>query len=188
VKYCLWILLLVPVVITLIACNQKKANGPAAQLDEVPLLLEELDEHEHALPASKGPVADNGPCFVCHLNYDGEYFTAIHARNNIGCESCHGASYAHRSDEDNITPPDVMFPKDKVNVSCIKCHREDELKKLKYHQKFYANTAEEKYCNDCHGKSHHLKIRTRRWDKETGKLIADDKVRIDVINGAAPNG
>jgi hypothetical protein len=34
-----------------------------------------------------------------------------------------------------------------------------------------------KYCTDCHGE-HRLTIRTRQWDKNTGKLIEDDKVRM----------
>ena len=173
-KYCLWILLLVPVVITLVACNHKKKDG----LDDAPLLLEELDEYAETRPAPKGPVADNSRCFVCHLNYDGEYLATVHQRGNISCERCHGASDAHCSDEDNITPPDVMFPKDKINVSCAECHKEEDVKKLKDHQKFFAGTAKEKYCNGCHGSSHRLKVRTRRWDKKTGKLIADDKVRM----------
>ncbi len=173
-KYCLWLLLLVPVVIILVACNHNKTDG----LDEAPLLLEELDDYEDTRPAPKGPVADNGRCFVCHLNYDGEYFTTVHARGNIGCERCHGASDAHCSDEDNITPPDIMFPKDKTNGSCAECHKDEEMKKHKNHKRFYAGTAKEKYCNDCHGKSHHMSVRTRRWDRNTGKLIADDKVRM----------
>ncbi len=32
-------------------------------------------------------------------------------------------------------------------------------------------------CTDCHGE-HRLKVRTRRWDKETGKLVSDDGVRM----------
>jgi hypothetical protein len=30
----------------------------------------------------------------------------------------------------------------------------------------------DKVCTDCHG-SHKLKVRTRMWDKETGKLIME---------------
>jgi hypothetical protein len=32
-------------------------------------------------------------------------------------------------------------------------------------------------CTECHGE-HSLKVRTRQWDKLTGKLIADDGVRM----------
>ena len=32
-------------------------------------------------------------------------------------------------------------------------------------------------CTDCHGQ-HRMKVRTRVWDKETGKLIKDDGVRM----------
>ena len=34
---------------------------------------------------------------------------AVHAKENVGCMKCHGASRAHRNDEDNVTAPDKMF-------------------------------------------------------------------------------
>lgn len=38
--------------------------------------------------------------------------------------------------------------------------------------------AQEHTCTDCHGRKHHLKVRTRRWNKKTGKLEWYDGVRM----------
>ena len=38
------------------------------------------------------------------------------------CVKCHGQSIEHRNDEDNITPPDTIFPGRRINASCEKCH------------------------------------------------------------------
>jgi len=122
------------------------------------LLLEESEE-------LSGPMADNSRCHVCHINYDGEVLAVTHARADIGCEQCHGASDAHCSDEDNITPPGKMFAKAAINSFCKDCHPKAKLGRGK------------KYCTDCHGE-HRLSHRTRRWDKTTGRLIEDDKVRM----------
>jgi hypothetical protein len=128
------------------------------------LLLDDAGEATE-VDEPDGPVADNSRCYVCHINFDGEKLTAIHARANVGCENCHGASDAHCSDEDNITPPEIMYPAAKINSSCWKCHPDGKL------------SGGMEYCTDCHGE-HRLSYRTRRWDKETGELIEDDKVRM----------
>ena len=56
------------------------------------------------LGTKPGPVADNNLCYACHLNFEKETLTLVHAQVNIGCVQCHGASDAHRLDEDTITP------------------------------------------------------------------------------------
>jgi hypothetical protein len=148
---------------------------PPLLLEEPPLLLEEVSTPE--LPPAEGPVADNSRCHVCHMNYAEEELAVRHARANIGCEQCHGACDAHCSDEDNVTPPDVMYPRAKINSSCMMCHPREEIE-IEPHEPILAGTAaENKYCTDCHGE-HRLGYRTRRWDKETGKLLEDDKVRM----------
>ena len=153
------------IAVAVVACRQRireepspLANGP----DEEPLLLEEPSPLEDD---NAGPLADNSRCHVCHINYQDEELAVTHARAGVGCERCHGASDAHCSDEDNITPPDIMYPLDKVNSSCKTCHPEGKLGGGK------------KYCTDCHGE-HRLSYRTRKWDKETGELVEDDKVRM----------
>ena len=63
--------------------------------EQAPLLLED----EPAGAASTTPAADNSRCFVCHANYMQEEIAVTHAKANIGCAHCHGASDAHIADE-----------------------------------------------------------------------------------------
>ncbi|MBL7187569.1 MAG: cytochrome c3 family protein [Phycisphaerae bacterium] len=122
--------------------------------------------------------ADNSYCYVCHLNYDGEELTQNHEIVGVGCETCHGISERHSADEDGITPPDVMFPKEKIGAYCITCHGQPELEHVDEHKPLLANDPDDEHvCTDCHGK-HKMDVRTRIWDKETGKLISDDGVRM----------
>ena len=148
VRFCL-LFVVVAAIMAIVACREQIVEDP-------PLLLED---------AKAGPVADNSRCHVCHINYEEEELAVVHARANISCEQCHGSSDAHCGDEDNITPPDVMYPQEKINGFCKDCHPDSKL------------SGDKKYCTDCHGE-HRLGYRTRRWDKTTGKLIADDKVRM----------
>jgi hypothetical protein len=166
VPFCLVAVLAAAVV----SCNQKLTTTarPAA-------LLEGPGKVPSSVPPPEGPVADNSRCHVCHINYEEEDLAVNHAKANIGCEDCHGASDAHCSDEDNITPPDIMYPRDDLNSFCLKCHAADKLSDV--HQPILAGTAEEKYCTDCHGQ-HRLGYRTRHWDKATGELLRDDGVRM----------
>ena len=150
-------LLLGAVVVLVIACRQ--------QTKEEPLLLLQDGDTTGEYDQPDGPVADNSRCYVCHINYEDEALAFVHARANIGCEQCHGVSDAHCSDEDNITPPDIMYPAEKINSFCKSCHPTATLGGGK------------KYCTDCHG-NHRLSYRTRKWDKTTGELIEDDKVRM----------
>lgn len=177
-KYSLWLLVPAVILATLLACSQKQSQDTLLDPDEPPLLLEELDENGAGRPEPDGPVADNYRCHVCHMNFDGENFSTMHARANVGCEDCHGKSYAHCSDEDNITPPDVMFPKDKINDSCFECHDKDDVKEEAGHKKFYAGESDHEYCTECHATKHKVPVRTRRWNRKTGELIEDDKVRM----------
>ncbi|MBN2315299.1 MAG: cytochrome c3 family protein [Sedimentisphaerales bacterium] len=126
--------------------------------------------------SSSGRVADNNLCFACHVNLKKETLTIVHAQANIGCIQCHGASEAHRLDEDTITPPDVMFPVDKVKSFCLSCHPEDSMN-IPAHQAVASEiNPSTKSCTDCHGE-HRLKYRTRKWDKTTRNLIKDQRVR-----------
>ena len=134
-------------------------------VEEAPLLLLKDGSDSSKSDASSGPVADNSRCYVCHINFDGEALTVMHAKGDVGCEDCHGASNAHCSDEDNITPPDKMFAKAAINDFCKGCHPDGKL------------SAGKNYCTECHGE-HRMGHRTRRWDKKTGELIEDDKVRM----------
>jgi hypothetical protein len=164
VKYariCLMILVVAAVGFGVAACRKSAEQT----VDEEPLLLLEDEDGSNEPAEASGPVADNSRCYVCHTNFDGEGLTAMHAKYDIGCEGCHWASDKHCSDEDNITPPDQMFAKEDINDFCKGCHPEGKLSEGK------------KYCVECHGK-HQMEHRTRRWDKKTGELLEDDKVRM----------
>jgi hypothetical protein len=115
-----------------------------------------------------GPAraASNDRCLVCHVNYKTEELAAKHLKQDVGCEQCHGASNAHCSDEDNLTAPEKMYPRSKIAAACAECHPK--------HKESAANAdMKAKVCTDCHGK-HRLAVRTRVWDKETGKLVKEN--------------
>ena len=157
--------------VTFIACRERISEEPE------PLLLLEgtIPAENPGSPA--GPVADNSRCHVCHVNYEDEALTLVHARADVGCEDCHGASDAHCSDEDNITPPETMYPVEKIKSFCMGCHTKEKIG-IAVHTSVMAETDPRKArCTDCHGE-HRLAHRTRKWDKATGELIKDDGVRM----------
>ena len=163
--YCFLMIVLVGASVILISCKEQTSREPPSLLDqqadkEPLLLLQDSNSNENP-----GPLADNSRCYVCHINYEVEELTSMHAKADVGCERCHGTSDAHCSDKDNMTPPDIMYPADKVNSSCNSCHPDGKLGGGK------------KYCTDCHGE-HRLSHRTRRWDKATGKLIGEHEVQM----------
>ena len=71
-------------------------------------------------PAKK--AVDNSRCHVCHLNFSDEVMAVNHAKYGVGCEKCHGASDDHASDEGNVTPPQIMYPREKIDAACKVCH------------------------------------------------------------------
>ncbi len=153
----------------------KPGGPPPLKVDSgAPLLL---DEPSPKTPKRKpnGPVADNSACFVCHTNYDGEEMVVQHAIGNVGCIKCHGESHAHRNDEDNITPPDVMYPAAKIDKACQECHDTHDApakKVIAMWQKKCPSKSDagQLICTDCHGE-HRLKQRQVVWDKVTRKLV-----------------
>jgi len=185
----LFALLVFVLVVFVVAVGEKgiprtgvtEAAPPPLVVDkEKPLLLEEPKKTEQdPWAAPKGPVADNQACFVCHANYDEEPFAVVHAEVNIGCVKCHGESLAHRDDEDNITPPDIMFWPEKIKSNCDDCHEDHDAPAVKvialWQERCPAKTDPKTIvCTDCHGQ-HRLKFRTVWWDKKTRKLIIRKK-------------
>jgi hypothetical protein len=122
-------------------------------------------------------------CYACHANFQGETLEAGHAKAGIGCERCHGESDRHRSDEANITPPELMYPRAKINPTCMMCHPRDSIKDVDSHKVILAGAAtvldEEKpdapltVCTDCHAKNHKMNVRITRWDKATGEILKE---------------
>jgi hypothetical protein len=126
--------------------------------------------------------ADNSYCYACHANYEDEELTTAHQPVGVGCEQCHGMSIDHSGDEDNIIPPEKMFVKSEITAYCMTCHEKPKLlvaeQKNHEHRDFFEKPDPEKTCNECHAEKHRLNVRTRIWDKKTGKLIKDDGVRM----------
>jgi len=121
-------------------------------------------------------------CKACHADFDDEQFALAHKAAGIGCERCHGESLRHRSDEANVTPPELMYPKERINPTCMMCHPRQTIRAVDEHRPILeaglsifetapANESSPKYCTDCHGSHHRMKVRTIRWDKCTGKRL-----------------
>ena len=157
--------------------EEKKSGGPPPlKVDKgAPLLLDEPAKKDSSnLP--EGPVADNSACHVCHTNYQEESLAVTHANANVGCVKCHGQSLDHRNDEDNVTPPDKIYPAAKIDAACHKCHEDHNVPAAKvvaqWKKRCPAKTDPSQIvCTDCHG-DHRLKVRTVQWDKETRKLLS----------------
>jgi len=153
----------------------KSGGLPPLVVDrDQPLLLDDGPEKVED-PADKGPMADNLACHCCHTNYKEEPLAVIHAKAEVGCVDCHGDSFAHRDDEDNVTPPDVMYPPEKIDAACQECHEKHDAPARKVLARWQERCpAKEDFnqivCTDCHGR-HRLPVRTVWWNKKTRKLI-----------------
>jgi len=103
--------------------ESESASGPPPLVIDTsePLLLDEPTEEQAAIAATEAATA-NMACFVCHANYRGEVLADSHAKVNIGCVNCHGDSFAHRNDENNTTPPETMYPAERIDPFCQGCH------------------------------------------------------------------
>ncbi len=132
-------------------------------------------------PSKAVMEADNSYCLVCHVNLEEEELVDIHLPVGVGCETCHGLSDNHSADEDSLTPPEIMWSKERINSRCMTCHSREELLVDKTaaepHREMFQRWEEptkaepgEKYCVQCHGK-HRIRNRTREWDQESGKLL-----------------
>jgi hypothetical protein len=139
-------------------------------------------------PAARPDPADNSYCYVCHANYEGEKLVKAHQSAGVGCESCHGASVKHSGDEDGLTPPEKMFAKAEVNAYCRTCHEKSKLLKREEHRDSFKDADPNETCDDCHAEKHRLKVRTRIWDKKSGKLLKDDGVRMMQKDSPATEG
>jgi hypothetical protein len=92
--------------------------------------------------------ADNYYCYVCHANFEYEDLLAeVHMEADVGCADCHGPSLAHRSDEDNVTPPDIIYRRPQVDSTCLQCHDRHEEKEVSTDRPLPTDPI----CTDCHG-------------------------------------
>jgi len=114
-------------------------------------------------------------CNDCHMDYIEESLALDHAKAGMSCDSCHGKSRAHYSDESNTTPPDKMYPADKIDHFCRGCHDSHDVPPGKvvalWMERNSNKTNPDKIvCTDCHGE-HRMRVRTIIWDKTTGRRI-----------------
>lgn len=161
----------------------RSAMEPVVQSADAPPPLV-IDMNEPLLlaePAVQGLSGgtDNATCFVCHANYMGESLAARHAEIGMGCAACHGESLAHKNDENNTTPPETMFPTEKIDRFCRRCHSSHDVAPGKVVARWLKsetkNTGPDNIaCTVCHG-DHRMKVRTVIWDKRSGKLLRTNR-------------
>ena len=136
-----------------------------------------------AEPSGQAGFVANQFCSACHYGFSDENLALTHEKAGIGCERCHGESERHRSDEKNITPPEIMYPEAKINPTCMMCHPRHEISHVESHKALLegAKTVfdstdkgdNQTYCTDCHAQHHRINVRTIRWNKQTGELIRE---------------
>ena len=158
--------------------NSEDDNKPSAvdsdQTAKPQEVLQDEDEEERFVA--------NPFCQACHADFEDDELALNHMLMGVGCERCHGESERHRSDEDNITPPEIMYPRDKITPTCMMCHPRQDIDHVEDHDVILAGAEtifdeepatpeEDKVCTDCHGQGHHLKVRTVRWNKATGEIL-----------------
>ncbi|MHB8951479.1 MAG: multiheme c-type cytochrome [Pirellulaceae bacterium] len=176
--------------------NESEDEPPAGKLppltidSDSPLLLEEGTEHSKRDTPVVPSVAENSACYVCHDNFQQEQLVTQHVDGDVGCVDCHGKSYDHRNDENNITPPDVMFPRHKIDASCVDCHETHDVPAAEIVARLRERLprlaqSQDLACTDCHG-FHRLAHRTVIWDRATGELLTG-KQNASAPNAPAPN-
>ena len=158
-----------------VSCSfEKKTSDDSTLKQNEEISIDGQDKEE---PKTEIFVA-NTFCGACHYGFGDEKLARTHERAGIGCERCHGESERHRSDEDNITPPEIMYPKDKINPTCMMCHPRAEIKHVSHHQPLLAGaetifdkSTNQNNCTDCHAKDHRINVRNIRWNKATGEIL-----------------
>lgn len=176
-KYSAWLLLLACFVVFAFGYVADFSSDDARAVAAPPLSLDGyLDEKLPEAPKDKVKLkVDNFACYVCHGNYDGEELVVSHGKEAIGCVDCHGKSYDHRNDEDNITPPDKMYPLETIDKMCGDCHDEHFASARDVIERWRERCPEKTdpkqiVCTDCHYQ-HRLEQRVVVWNKKTGEVI-----------------
>lgn len=108
-----------------------------------------------------GDFEDNEACLVCHADFKSELIVSKHlADAAMTCCACHGDSDMHRSDESNITRPDVIWGRAEIDAFCNQCHEPHEKPdKVEEFRKSWAGkrrptgrfVVKDSACTDCHG-------------------------------------
>jgi len=156
----------------------ERAELPPLVVDkDAPLLLNEPADTEKVLTEAE---AKNATCYVCHINYQDESFAQWHAKANIACVDCHGESIAHKNDENNITPPDKMYPAGEIDTSCQRCHTGHDIQPAEVVRRWQQRTGDKKtegLCQECH-EGHDVPAAevVRKWQKQTGQKVYEKPI------------
>ena len=180
-QICLWLMTMVVVASSSVRTSTaaedppKNALPPLVVDTDSPLMLEEAAKKKQQDKEVAPSVAENAACFVCHENFSDEALVTMHATDDVGCVDCHGKSYAHRNDENNTTPPDIMFPRGKIEEGCVSCHDTHDAPAAQVIARLHErvprmNVSQDVVCTQCHG-HHKLDHRTVVWDRATRKLL-----------------
>ena len=113
--------------------------------------------------AALSVFAQEHRCAACHAETVADFQSHKHAKNNMDCGICHGASEKHRTSVGNVPPDQVAAPSE-VSKLCGNCHlAEKQLYEQSPHGRAYASEKKVKTanCNTCHG--HHA---LRAWAKQ----------------------
>ena len=166
------------------SCSLEKRTAVDSEQEQIEKVAVEQETAQESaeLEAEKEVFVANVFCSACHYGFDDEELAANHRKAGIGCERCHGESERHRSDEDNITPPEIMYPKAKINPTCMMCHPRHEIKHVSAHEVLLAGAktifdsdsqenSPQMNCTTCHAREHRINVRTIRWNKATGELL-----------------
>jgi len=94
-------------------------------------------------------------CAACHTDAVSDFQSHRHAKSNMDCGICHGASDKHRNSVGNVAPDQVAAPSE-VSKLCGNCHlAEKQQYEASAHGRVYTSDRKVKTanCNTCHG--HH---------------------------------
>lgn len=138
--------------------------------------------HDSGGKKTKEVFVANVFCSACHYGFADENLARTHEKAGVGCERCHGESERHRSDEANVTPPEIMYPRDKINPTCMMCHPRHEIRHMPSHKMLLAGAKtaldpasesddHQTVCTTCHAREHRITVRTIRWNKATGERL-----------------
>ncbi|MHB8897507.1 MAG: cytochrome c3 family protein [Thermoguttaceae bacterium] len=162
-------LLCLPVIV--LACvlpgTQARLSGAAPAEQGKPAAVPAPDEEPKPSPGDDPPAAEaaeepptidpmgpNSACYVCHTTFVFEELAKSHLVEKITCIECHGLSAAHANDENiGATKPDITYPRDKIDASCLKCHEEHDVAARDVIARFLERELKDPkpLCTDCHG-------------------------------------